>query len=154
MFVQCKNYLWGNTDRQQFENDEQNVDVAPWKNFCGRPWMICFLAFVFSLLSWFTHYELVVSFRSLNFGCKINRINPLLVIILSKLPAITNDMHRLLLWVLTPNGFPELRTAQPVYALWNREQPELPYKLINLAGTTQQLQYKLLAHNKWATGVQ
>jgi len=32
--------------------------------------------------------------------------------------------------------------------------PELPYKLINLAGTTQQLQYKLLAHNKWATGVQ
>jgi len=28
-----KNYLRGNTDRQQFENDEQNVDVLPWKNF-------------------------------------------------------------------------------------------------------------------------
>jgi len=28
------NYLGGNTDRQQFENDKQNVDVLPWKNFC------------------------------------------------------------------------------------------------------------------------
>jgi len=35
----------------------------------------------------FTHYELLVSFRSLNFGFEINRINPLLVIISSKLPA-------------------------------------------------------------------
>jgi len=25
--------------RQQFENDKQNVDVAPWKSFCGRPWV-------------------------------------------------------------------------------------------------------------------
>jgi len=24
-----KNYFRGNTDRQQFENDEQNADVAP-----------------------------------------------------------------------------------------------------------------------------
>jgi len=24
-----ENYLGGNTDRQQFENDKQNVDVAP-----------------------------------------------------------------------------------------------------------------------------
>jgi len=47
----------------------------------------------------FTHYELYVSFRSLNFSCKINIINPLIVIISSKLPAITNVMHKLL-WVL------------------------------------------------------
>jgi len=46
----------------------------------------------------FTHYELFVSFRFINFSCKINRINPL-VIISSKLPAITNVMHKLL-WVL------------------------------------------------------
>jgi len=39
----------------------------------------------------FTDYELFASFRSLNFGCKINRINPL--------PAITNVIHKLL-WVL------------------------------------------------------
>ena len=47
----------------------------------------------------FTHYELFVSFRSLNFGFKISRINPLLVIVSSKLPAITNVIHKLL-WVL------------------------------------------------------
>jgi len=46
-----------------------------------------------------THYELFVSFRSLNFGFSIIRINPLLVIISSKLPAITNAIHKLL-WVL------------------------------------------------------
>jgi len=33
----------------------------------------------------FTHYELFVSFRSLNFGFKISRNNPLLVIISSKI---------------------------------------------------------------------
>jgi len=33
-----QNYLRGNTDRRQFVNDKQNVDVAPrWKKFCGRP---------------------------------------------------------------------------------------------------------------------
>jgi len=42
----------------------------------------------------FTHYELFVSFRTLNFGLKINRINPLLVIISSQLPAITNLIHK------------------------------------------------------------
>jgi len=47
----------------------------------------------------FTHYELFVSFRFLNFGFKINRINPLLVIISSKLLAITNVIHKLL-WEL------------------------------------------------------
>jgi len=32
-----QNYLRGNTDRQQFENDKQNADIAPpRKNFCGR----------------------------------------------------------------------------------------------------------------------
>jgi len=50
-----QNYLGGNTDRQQFENDKQNVDVAPppWKNFCGRPWMIVLSRFRFLLLSCF-----------------------------------------------------------------------------------------------------
>jgi len=47
----------------------------------------------------FTHYELFVSFRSLNFGFKIKRMNPLLVIISSKLPAVTNVIHKLL-WLL------------------------------------------------------
>jgi len=47
----------------------------------------------------FTHYELFVSFRSLNIGFKINRINPLLLIISSKLPSTTNVIHKLL-WVL------------------------------------------------------
>ena len=47
----------------------------------------------------FTYYELFVSFRSLDFCCIINRINPLLVLISSKLPAITNVIHKLL-WVL------------------------------------------------------
>jgi len=61
---------------------------------------------VLSFFGAFTHYELVVSFRSLNFGCKMNRINPLLVIISSKLLAITNVMHRLA-WVLQtiPNDY-------------------------------------------------
>jgi len=27
--------------RQQTEKYKQNVDVSPWKNFCGRPWKIC-----------------------------------------------------------------------------------------------------------------
>jgi len=56
-------------------------------------------AFSISFFRAFTHYELFVSFRSLNFGCEINTVNPLLVIISSKLPAITNVIHKLL-WVL------------------------------------------------------
>jgi len=56
-------------------------------------------AFSLSFFRAFTHYELFASFRSLNFSCKINRINPLVVIISSKLSAITNVMHKLL-WVL------------------------------------------------------
>jgi len=53
-------------------------------------------AFSLSFFLAFTHYELLVSFRSLNISCKVNRINPLLVIISSELPAITNVMHKLL----------------------------------------------------------
>jgi len=56
-------------------------------------------AFSLSFFRAFTYYELFVSFRSLNLSCKINRINPFVVIISSKLPAITNVMHKLL-WVL------------------------------------------------------
>jgi len=55
-----------------------------------------FLLSFFRYFRAFTHYKLFVSFCSLNFGCKINRINPLLVIISSKLTAITNVIHKLL----------------------------------------------------------
>jgi len=46
--------------------------------------MIVLSRFRFCYFRAFTHYELFVFFRSLNFGCKINRINPLLVLISSK----------------------------------------------------------------------
>ena len=58
--------------------------------------MIVLLAFAFCYFCVFTHYELFVSSRSLNFGCKINRIKPLLALISSKLPAITNIVHKFL----------------------------------------------------------
>jgi len=46
-----QNYLTGNTDRQQFENDKENVDVAPpWKNSADAHEWSCFLIFAFSLL--------------------------------------------------------------------------------------------------------
>jgi len=96
-----QHYLRGNTDRQQFENDKQNVDLAPLEKFLRTPRndRASSLSF-FRYFRAFTHYELFISFRSLNFGCNINRINPFLVIISSKLPAITNVIHKLLLWVL------------------------------------------------------
>jgi len=56
-------------------------------------------AFSLSFFGAFTHYELFISFRSLSFSCKMNRINSLLVIISSKLHAITNVIHKLP-WVL------------------------------------------------------
>ena len=56
-------------------------------------------AFSLSFFPAFTHYELFVSFRPLNLGCEINTVNPLLVIISSKVQAITNVIHKLL-WVL------------------------------------------------------
>ena len=97
-----QNYLRGNTDRQQFENDKQNVDRYPLDKFLRTPmndhdfslsFFRCFRAF--------THYELFVSFRSLNFGFKINRINPFLAIISSKLPAIANVIPKLLLQAIS-----------------------------------------------------
>jgi len=89
------------TDRQQFENDKQNVGVDPPGKISAdaHEWS-CFLAFAFCYFRAFIHYESFVSFNSLNFGCKINRINPVLVIILSKLPIITNTILYKLLWVL------------------------------------------------------
>ena len=77
-----QNYLRGNTDRQQFENEKQNVDVASLEKVLRTPTndrafsLPLFVTFVS-----FPHYELFVSFRSLYFGCKISRINPLLVLI-------------------------------------------------------------------------
>jgi len=44
----AQNYLRENTDRRQFENDKQNVDVAPcWKKLCGRPGKIVLSRFRF-----------------------------------------------------------------------------------------------------------
>jgi len=92
-----QNHHRGNTDRQQFENDKQNVDLAPLEKFLQTPMNDrAFSLLVFRYFCAFTHYGLFVSFRSLNFGFKINRINPLLVIVSSKLPAITNVIHKLL----------------------------------------------------------
>jgi len=50
-------------------------------------------AFSLSFFRAFTHYELFLFFLSLDFDFKLNTINPHLVIILSKLPAITNVIH-------------------------------------------------------------
>ena len=86
-----QNYLTGNTDPQLFETDKQNVDVPLLEKFLRTP--MNDRAFSLSLFRAFTPYELFVSFPSLEFGCKINRINPLLVSISSKLPAITNVIH-------------------------------------------------------------
>jgi len=95
-----QNYLRGNTDRQQFENDKQNVDVAPLgKISADAHECSCFLTFAFCYFRTFTHYELFVSSILLISVSKINRINPLLVIIWTKLPAVTNVIHKLQ-WVL------------------------------------------------------
>jgi len=61
--------------------------------------MIVLSRFRFFVTSVLSSLQIVCFFCSLNFGCKINRINPLLVIISSKLPAITNVTHKLP-WVL------------------------------------------------------
>ena len=60
-------YLWGNTDRQQFENDKQNVDVSLNGKISAdamndRAFSLSF----FRYFRAFTHYELFVSLRSLN----------------------------------------------------------------------------------------
>ena len=68
---------------------------------------------VFRYFRAFTHYGLFVSFRSLNFGCKINRINPLLVNISSKLPAITNhyECRRLFQTTIKNYKVPHLKST-------------------------------------------
>jgi len=58
-----QNYLRGNIDRRQFENDKQNVDVAPaGKSSADAHEWSCFLAFVFSLLSCFTSLRIICFF--------------------------------------------------------------------------------------------
>jgi len=42
------NYLRGNTDHQQFENNKQNVDVPPGRISADDHEWLCFLASVFS----------------------------------------------------------------------------------------------------------
>ena len=52
-----QNYLGGNTDCQQFENDKQNVDVAPLEKFLRPPMndrafsLSLFVTFVLSLIT-------------------------------------------------------------------------------------------------------
>jgi len=50
-----QNYLEGNTDRQQFENDKQNVDVPPLEKFLRTPMndsaFSIFVTFVLSLIT-------------------------------------------------------------------------------------------------------
>jgi len=96
IFIQCKIYLRGNTNRQQLKMINKMLTV-PLEKFLRTPMSDRFLSL--SFFRAFTHCKLFVSFRSLNIRCKINRINPLIVIISSKLPAIANVMHKLL-WVL------------------------------------------------------
>jgi len=58
IFVQCKIILRGNTDHQHFENEKQNVDVAPpGKSSADAHEWSCFLAFAFCYFRAFTHYE-------------------------------------------------------------------------------------------------
>jgi len=53
-----QNYLRGNTDHQHFENEKQNVDVAPpGKSSADAHEWSCFLAFAFCYFRAFTHYE-------------------------------------------------------------------------------------------------
>jgi len=52
-----QNYVGGNTDRQQFENDKQNVDVPPLEKFLRTPMndrafsLSLFVTFVLSLIT-------------------------------------------------------------------------------------------------------
>jgi len=50
-----QNYLGGNTDRQQFANDKQNVDVPPLEKFLQTPMndraFSLFVIFVLSLIT-------------------------------------------------------------------------------------------------------
>jgi len=96
MFVQCKIILEGTLIVSNLKMINK-VLTFPLETFLRTP--INDRTFSISFFRAFTHYELFLSFHSLNFGCKINRINALLVIISSKLPAITNVMQKLL-WVL------------------------------------------------------
>ena len=50
-----QNYLGGSSDRQQFENDKQNVDVSPLEKFLRTPMndsaFSLFVTFVLSLIT-------------------------------------------------------------------------------------------------------
>ena len=76
----------------------------------------------FRYLRAFTHYKLFVSFCSLVFGCKINRIKPLLVIISPKVPATTNVIHKLL-WVL--QTIPNHNQLEPIWRVPHLKSTDL-----------------------------
>jgi len=95
-----QNYLEGTLIISNLKMINKMSTSSPLEKFLRTPMHDCaFSLSFFRYFRAFTHYKLFVSFCSLNFGCKINRINPLLVLISSKLPAITNVIHKVL-WVL------------------------------------------------------
>jgi len=57
-----QNYLGGNTDRQQFKNDKQNVDVAPQEKFLRTPMNDRVFRFRFLLLTCFHSLRIVCFF--------------------------------------------------------------------------------------------
>jgi len=89
----CKIILEGTLIVRNLKMMKKMLTLPPWKNFWGCPWMIALSRFVFSLFSCFHSLRIIGFFTFYNFGCKMNRINPLLVIISSKLPAITNVIY-------------------------------------------------------------
>jgi len=98
MFAQCKIILEGTPIVSNLKMINKMLTLPPLEKFLRAPMDDCdFSLSFFRYFHAFTHYELFVSFRALNFGFKINRIIPLLGNISSKLPAITNVMHKLLL---------------------------------------------------------
>jgi len=94
MFALCKIILEGTLIVSNLKMKNKMSTLPPLEKFLRTP--MNDHAFSLSLFRAFTHYELFASFRSLTFGFKINKINSLLVIVSSKLPAITNVMHKLL----------------------------------------------------------
>jgi len=77
IFSQCKIILEGTLIVKNLKMINKMSTLPPhWKMFCRRPWNDRAFSLSFSrYFRAFPHCELFVSFRSLNFGYKINRIN-------------------------------------------------------------------------------
>ena len=77
-FVQCKIILEGTLIVSNLKMINKML-TFPLEEFLRTP--MNDRAFSLPFFRAFTHYELFISFRSLNFSCNINRIKPLVVII-------------------------------------------------------------------------